>query len=267
MNDLQHVHHPEFFDPADWKNRDELYRDSTAKARHVICISEFTRRDMHRLYGVPLEKMTTIWPIPGESVRDPPSPSERARLLAGMGISAPFLFFPAHGWVHKNHARLVGAFARVAKDLPDRMLLLLTGRPFASDHPAALRIREAGMADRIVHLGYRTADEVRTLLHECHALIFPSLFEGFGVPVADAIIAGRPVACSNATSLPEVAGEAALFFDPLDVDGIAAAILDIATQGALRDSLVGAAQRRRRVFSPGRVAEETLAVYDRALRG
>ncbi len=105
INDLQHVHYPEFFSPSEWEERERLYRESAARARHIICISEFTRQDVHRQYGIPLEKMSTVWIIPSRHVwREVPA-AKRKSLLAGMGISGPFLFFPAHCWPHKNHAQ------------------------------------------------------------------------------------------------------------------------------------------------------------------
>ena len=263
MNDLQHLQYPENFTPADWNDRERLYRQSAAAARHIICISEFTRQDVHRRYGIPLEKMSTIWIIPSRSAWEPVAEGEQARLLDNLGVTEPFLLFPAHCWPHKNHARLVQAFDRVRADLPGRLKLIFTGRPFPSDHPAAMLIRERRLADRVVHLGYRTALEMRALFQGCQALVFPSLFEGFGMPVAEAIIAGRPVLCSNVTALPEVAGDAAYTFDPHDVADIAAKLLEISTRPELREMLANAALRRRARFSSRLSAVQTLAVYQR----
>lgn len=263
IHDLQHLHHPEFFSKEDFEDRERLYRESAARARHIICISEFTRADVHERYGVPLERMTTVWNIPGSTVwREVPLPARR-KLLARMGVDGPFLLYPAQCWPHKNHARLIEAFALVAGDLPRDMRLVLTGRPFPAGHPAASLLERQGAGSRVMHLGFRSPLEIRALLHECTALVFPSLFEGFGMPVAEAIIAGRPVACSNVTSLPEIAGGAALFFDPADVKDMAARIHEIATQPGLRAALSAAALQRRPVFSAWRSAVETMAVYER----
>jgi glycosyltransferase involved in cell wall biosynthesis len=263
INDLQHLHYPEFFGREDWQNRERLYRDSAARARHIICISEHTRHDVHERYGVPLEKMTAIWIIPSRTVWDEIEAPRRTALLEAMGVHGPFLFYPAHDWPHKNHARLMEAMARAAPHLPHDMKLVLTGRPFGPGHPAAALMQQPALRGRVAHLGFRSPLEVRALFQQCEALVFPSLFEGFGMPVAEAMIAGRPVACSNATSLPEIAADAALFFDPTDVDDLAARMVEVATRADVRASLQAAALRRRHVFSWRATALRTIAVYER----
>jgi len=265
INDLQHLHYPQFFSPEEFAERERLYRESAERAKHIICISEFTRQDVHRQYGIPLEKMSTVWIIPSRNVWQPLSESARSTLLAGMQLTmtTPFFFFPAHCWPHKNHARLVEAFARIASELPTGIQLVMTGRPLPEDHPAAILIGNHKLSTRVMHLGYRSPLEVRALFQGCLALVFPSLFEGFGMPVAEAIIVGKPVLCSNVTALPEVAGEAALMFDPNSVEEIARGLLDVATQPALRLALGAAAVRRRPLFSAQRSAVQTMAIYQR----
>lgn len=263
VNDLQHLHYPQFFSREDYAERERLYPESAERAMHIICISEFTRQDLHRSYGIPLEKMSTVWIIPSRSVWQPLSESAKAALLAGMQLSAPFFFFPAHCWPHKNHARLVEAFQRIASELPADIKLVMTGRPFPEDHPALIFMRDNDLSSRVMHLGYRSPLEVRALFQECLALVFPSLFEGYGMPVAEAIIAGKPVVCSNVTSLPEVAGEAALTFDPNSVEEIAQSLLQVATKPELRSALTEAAIRRRPRFSARRSAIQTMSIYRR----
>jgi len=263
INDLQHLHYPQFFSQEQYAGRERLYRESAERAMHIICISEFTRQDVHRQYGIPLEKMSTIWIIPSRNVWQPLSESARDALLAGMQLTAPFFFFPAHCWPHKNHARLVEAFKRIASELPADTKLVMTGRQFPEDHPAAILIRDNNLSARVMHLGYRSPLEVRALFQGCLALVFPSLFEGYGMPVAEAIIAGKPVLCSNVTSLPEIAGEAALTFDPNSVEEIATSLLDVATKSELRLALTEAAMRRRPLFSARHSAIKTMSIYQR----
>ena len=259
--DLQHIHFPEFFSAQDWQTRDKLYRESAAKAEHIICISEYTRQDMHRHYQVPLEKMTTIWLIPSRQVWTPPADATIQRLLAGMGVQGPYLYFPAHCWPHKNHAKLIEAFALILPHIPGDMLLIFSGGPFPATHPAHELIRQHGLENRVKHLGYRSSIEVQALLHGCFALVFPSLFEGFGIPVMDAIIAGKPIACSNCTSLPEIAGDAALTFDPRNIHDIGGRLLEIINDPARRAALLEAGRKRRPLFSARLSAVKTLAVY------
>ena len=263
INDLQHRHHPQFFTPDEFDERERLYRESAERAMHIICISEFTRQDVNRQYGIPLEKMSTVWIIPSRNVWQPLNASTRMALLKGMGLTTPFFFFPAHCWLHKNHAKLIEAFRLIMAELPTDIKLVMSGCPFADDHPAAILIRENHLSPRVTHLGFRSPLEVRALFQGCLALVFPSLFEGYGMPVAEAIIAAKPVLCSNVTSLPELAGEAALTFDPNSVEEIATNLLEIATKSELRLALSEAAVRRRPVFSARRSAIQTLSIYQR----
>jgi glycosyltransferase involved in cell wall biosynthesis len=263
INDLQHLHHPEFFSPHERQEREKLYREAARRAHHIICISEYTRQDVHRQYGIPLEKMTTVWIIPSRHVWQEIAPGRCDSLLRGMGLEGPFMFYPAQCWPHKNHARLVETFRLIAPHLPSNLKLVFSGRPFPADHPAALLIRDLNLETHVVHLGYRSPLEIRALFQRCLLVVFPSLFEGFGMPVAEAIIAGKPVACSGLTSLPEIAGDAALTFDPTNIHDIGGRILEIVNDPARRADLTAAAIRRRTVFSSRASAVQTLAVYQR----
>ncbi len=263
VHDLQHLHHPEFFTPEAARERDNLYRTSCAAARHILCISEFTRQDLHRCYGIPLEKMTVVWNIPSRAAWLKVDPARSRSLLAGMGLKGRYFFFPAHHWPHKNHARLVAAFGLIAKDLPADVRLVFTGKPFGPDHPAHAAMVEHHLEKRVVHLGYRSPLEMRALYGNALALVFPSLFEGFGMPVAEAMIAGCAVACANTTSLPEIGGEAVITFDPRNTAEIAQAMLRLALDDDLRADLVAAGQRRSTLFSARNSAVKTLSIYRR----
>lgn len=261
--DLQHVHMPEFFSPEDWKMRDELYRRSIGRAKHLVCISDNTRNDIHRTYGVPMDKMSTVWIIPSRHAWERLESDRCVRILEKLGISGRFAFFPAHCWPHKNHRRLVEAFARILPEIPKDFRLYFTGGSFPADHPAKRFIEENGLADRIVHLGYRSPMEMKAIMQTASLMVFPSLFEGFGMPVAEAIVAGCPVVCSNTTSIPEIAGSAARYFDPLNVDSIAAAMLEIIRDPAAHDFLAEESLRRRLLFRSREIAAKMVGIYKR----
>jgi len=178
-----------------------------------------------------------------------------------MQLRNPFFFFPAHCWPHKNHVRLVEAFRQIKAELPEGIKLVMTGNPFPEDHPAAVLIHDHKLSSHVMHLGYRSPLEMRALFQGCLALVFPSLFEGFGMPVAEALIAGKPVLCSNVTSLPELAGNAALTFDPSNIEEIAQNMLNVATDKALQQELIDAAIHRRSLFSAKHSAIKTMSIY------
>ncbi|HUI08014.1 MAG TPA: glycosyltransferase [Verrucomicrobiae bacterium] len=263
VHDLQHVHFPGFFSPDAWTEREALYRESIAHAAHILCISEYTRQDVHQSYHVPLEKMTTVWNIPSRAAWLKVAERDRRDVLARLGLRGRFLFYPAHCWPHKNHRQLVEAFQLIAAELPADMQLVFAGKPFEEHHPARELIQAEGLEKRIVHLGYRSTLEIRALYGGADAVVFPSLFEGFGMPVAEAIIADCPVACAHATSLPEIAGDAAVYFDPQSAKEIARTLLRVTTDHALRAELRAAGARRKPMFSARLGAVKTLSVYRR----
>jgi glycosyltransferase involved in cell wall biosynthesis len=135
----------------------------------------------------------------------------------------PFLLYPASPLPAKNHEMLLEAFSRVARDLPDLRLVLVGPLTHNWERVRAAAV-EHGVADRTDILGHVSLRELVWLYEKARALVFPSLFEGFGIPVLEAMALGCPVAASNATSVPEVAGDACILFDPTDTAQIAGAI-------------------------------------------
>jgi len=186
----------------------------------VISVSDFVKRDIVTQYGVKAENVFTIWNIPSGSPTKRFLDSKVTKILRRMGIDFDFLFFPSHGWPHKNHETLVEAFALILKELPD-LKLVFTGGKFGPSHSAAGKIQAMGLGGSVLHIGYRTPSEVQRLYQGAQALVYPSLFEGFGMPVAEAIEAGTPVVCSDIEPLAEIGGKAVATFNPRDPHDIA----------------------------------------------
>lgn len=261
MHDLQHLHRPEFFSPADIATREREYRESCRLAHHIICVSEFTRQDVHQRYGIPLDKMTTIWNLPPRLTGAQMTQDTIQKLLRGMGITPPFLFYPAQPWLHKNHAGLIEAMLLADSALPADYKLILTGQPFPADHPAAILLLDPRLHHRVVHLGYRSALEIAALYRAAEALIFPSLFEGFGMPLVEAMQQGCPIVCGQHTCLPEIANEAALYTDVASPEALCAAMLRITSDGPLKDKLRYSGTINLRRFDRRSLAEKTRAIY------
>lgn len=261
VHDLQHLHLPEFFSPEDIATREHHYRESCATADRIICVSEFTRQDVHRHYGIPLDRLVTIWNLPSQASSLALSETRCTRLLHQMGIGRPFVFYPAHAWLHKNHQRLLTAFDAVRGSLPDGCMLVLTGRPPDASHPAAAQLAEMIKQGSVCHLGFRTPLEIAALYRTAEALVFPSLFEGFGMPLVEAMMAGCPIACANNSSLPEIAGDAALLFDARSEGAISEAITRITTDAALRERLRQAGARQSAGLDRKATALRTIEIY------
>jgi glycosyltransferase involved in cell wall biosynthesis len=204
VHDLQHELYPQFFSRVELAYRRLVYGRTIAASRIVIAISEHARQTLLGKYGCDPERVVVI-----------PLGIDHERLSPGSAQREPFLLYPANPWPHKNHARLYEAFARVRRERPE-LRLVLTG----TGHAAAL-------PERVESRGRVSFDELVALYRTASALVFPSLYEGFGLPPLEAMACGCPVAASNATSLPEVCGDAAESFDPLSVEDMARAIRSV----------------------------------------
>lgn len=259
-HDIQQEYYPEFFSKAELRWRAAHYRPSALRATHVVTISDYTKACLVDKYGVSPERVTTVHTgIEAEFFE------ELARGPRPAELPGRFFFYPAAFWPHKNHARLL----RAVKLLVDRegfdLPLLLSGMDAADDAHVREEIRRLGLDDRVRLLGYVARPLLRSLYRFADFMVFPSLFEGFGIPVAEAMAAGCPVASSRATSLPELVGEDGLLFDPESEEEIARAISSLSHRPELRRSLGERGRVRARRFTGARMAEETAAVYERAL--
>ncbi len=165
----------------------------------------------------------------------------------------------------KNHERLFAAYAQWRRETGGDMPLVLAGGKGWLMDDVARTVASLGIADRLVFTGYVTDAELAWLYASCRAFLYPSLFEGFGLPVLEAMSLGAPVVCSDATSLPEVAGQAALLVDPLDVAGLARAMAAVSADAALRERLRAASLARAGLFSWKKTAAIVRDAYARAL--
>jgi glycosyltransferase involved in cell wall biosynthesis len=203
--------------------------------------------------------------VPQGVRQDPPSAAlstadTRARF--GIGARRVILALSAKR-PHKNLRALIGALARL--EPAERPLLVLPGYPTAHEHELRAQAQASGIADDVLILGWLADDEIEGLWRVAEAFVYPSLYEGFGLPVLEAMARGVPVACSNASSLPEVAGDAALLFDPHDEAAIAAAIRRLIGDPQLAAALRAGGLERVRKFSWEQTAAATLGTYARAL--
>ena len=209
VHDLQHLAFPEFFPAPDRWHRDVALTRATQDADWLFTISDFTRSDLIKYYPEAAPKVIVVSSAAVLPRRAP------ARELGS------YILYPANFWPHKNHEQLLAAFELLKNDHSELRLILTGDDSFASK---TLRERLLSMAPAVSMTGYLSDEELDRLMAGARCLVFPSLFEGFGIPVVEAMARGIPVACANTTSLPEVGGELACYFDPRDADSIADAV-------------------------------------------
>lgn len=244
IHDLAFEAMPEDFSRrTGWKFRTFAPR-AARSAERVICVSEFTRDDVCERYGVDSEKVRVIHPAPAlaEGSAEPP---EGLYLLAVGDLRGK-----------KNLPRLVEAF-RLLRDegLPHRLLLA------GLDSGEGERIRAAAGDAPVELLGYLPDDGLDAVMRGAELLVQPSLYEGFGLTVVEAMARGCPVACSRASALPETGGDAAVYFDPLDPADMAAAIRRVAEDEELRERMIEAGRARAAALTWEDVADRTVRVY------
>lgn len=245
LHDVAHHDVPEHFGVAERRFRALAYDRAARRAAAVVTPSEHARRRIGEVLGVEAHVVPHGLDHERFRVADGEAPPE--------GLPERYVVYPANLWPHKNHERLVRALARTRDD---GLHLVLTGRPDP--------LRVAGLVGpRVHHLGRVSDDELPRILRGARALVMPSLYEGFGAPVLEAMACGVPVACSDRGALPEVAGDAAVLFDPLDEAAITAAIDVVTTDEEARAARRARGLEHVRGRTWAACAEAHLAVFRR----
>jgi glycosyltransferase involved in cell wall biosynthesis len=237
-------------------------RFNARSAARVVADSQATRGDLERLYGIPPERIAVAYPGRDETLGPVTEPAELGAMREQLGLRGPYLLYVGTLQPRKNLSRLVEAFAMAAGGLDPAMHLVLAGRQGWLSEPILTQIRVSGLQGRVLLPGYMPAQHLAALYSAATAFVYPSLYEGFGLPVLEAMACGTPVLCSDSSSLPEVAGDAALLVDPTDTAAMASALIQIAENGGLRQILVKRGFRQVQQFSWQRCAREVLAVLE-----
>ncbi|MDP2682480.1 MAG: glycosyltransferase family 1 protein [Deltaproteobacteria bacterium] len=262
--DIQQEYFPQFFNKESLELRRLTYRASAEKADHIIVISEFTKRSLIEKYAISGDKISVVYLGHCENFKKIDTGAVSAFRKRHV-LPENFIFYPAATWPHKNHINLVRAYKILKEKYAIKDKLILTGIKKQNHTNVEMEIERLGLSEYITHLGYMPYEDLPLLYNAAGILVFPSLFEGFGIPVVEAMATGLPVACSNTTSLPEVAGDAAVVFNPEDPYDIAEKVSMLYDKD-LRNTLIGKGFERARSFTWERTAEETLKVYEKVYK-
>jgi glycosyltransferase involved in cell wall biosynthesis len=230
----------------------------------VITVSEYARADLTRFLSIPPERLHVVPNGVSDAFR--PVPLDEARAVAARyGLTLPYILTVGNLQARKNLPALLAAFRTLdPSTVPHR--LAIVGQPMWNDAGFGDMINRSGLGQRVVRTGYVNDSDLPAIYSAADFLVFPSLHEGFGLPIIEAMASGTPVITSNAASLPEVAGDAALTVDATDVRVLASAIERVASDPALRQTLRTRGLKRAEAFDWGSVAAKTIAVYRRLLR-
>lgn len=255
--DMIHELFPQYF-PPDNRTR-ELKRRSVSAADHLICISHSTADDLVRVLDVPRSKITVTHLGFSDSFAGVSRDEGR-----GPATHRPYFLFVGSRGGYKNFARLLEAYGSSRRLVHDFDLVAFGDMPFTAtevERMATLKLRSGAVR----RCEGSDADLARAYAG-AHAFVYPSEYEGFGIPPLEAMSRGCPVACSNTSSIPEVVGEAGEYFDPTSIDAIRSALERVAYDDPRRRMLIEAGHRQRATFSWGRCTTETVAAYQRVLQ-
>ena len=242
-----------------------VMRQSCLNATRIIAISQGTKRDLVEHLKIDPDKIDVVYEAAPRRYRPLQDPKKIEMIKTKYNISRPFFLYVGQWRQHKNLVRLIRAFVILRHRYNIDYQLVLAGKtdPLAPEVPAL--IKQLNLQDMVIMTGYVADSDLPYFYAEAEAFVFPPLYEGFGIPPLEAMASGTPVLSSNASVMPEILGDAALYFDPADIEDMAQAMYKLATTFHLKKELRDKGARQVKKYSFARMAKETLAVYHRAL--
>jgi len=262
--DLQHVNQPENFGKIYLFFLKAIIYMSARRSKGVITLSEKSKRDIVSVYGIRAEDVGVARLACDTDSFRKHTKAEIASVRAKYRLPERYILYSASSLPHKNYQRLLEAF-KIVKGRDAGIKLVLTGARDYGQEAVINRIDALGLKDDVVFLGWLPFEDMPMIYSAAELYVFPSLHEGFGIPVLEAFASGVPVVCSRIEPVTEVAGDAAFYIDPLSVEDIAGGMLTVLNDKALRERLTSKGLTRAREFSWKKTALDTLAIIERSL--
>lgn len=259
--------HPEFYDSRILLRLNALLKKGLRSARRTICVSRCTLEMTADLFKLDRSRMHVVYNGVGSQYQPVDRAAARERMAQRHGLHAPFMLFVGKLESRKNILRILRAFDRFRREAGDPVQLVLAGRRTPLTQGIDETIAELDLKPHVIEIGYVPDEDLPHLYSAAHCFVFPTLWEGFGIPVIEAMACGTPVITSNLSSLPEVSGDAALLVDPYQVDDIAGAMLRLWREPALASSMRERGLVNARRFSWDETARQTMAIYHEAAQG
>lgn len=239
--------------------RHVVLKRGIAKASSILVPTNYVRDDVAKTFGVKKNKINVTYEAVDKDFSKPKIN------LNKFNIDKPFVLYVGNAYPHKNLERMIIAFGKLITEYVLDYQLVIAGRKDSFHKNLEQAVKEAGLEDRVVFTGYINDQELAGLYNKSKLYIFPSLSEGFGLPPLEAMAHGLPVVSSNATCLPEVLGDAAVYFNPKDINDMTKAMLSVLTEEKLSNDLIKKGKRQVSKYSWKITAKETLDVYNRAV--
>ena len=258
--DMQHEYYPEFFSKEQLRKRSAIYRPSVEKAQLVISPSLYTKNSLVEKFETPAEKIYLL-PVGISDSYHCVTPEYIDRIQNKYNLPESYIFYPANPWLHKNHARLMAALRIYRDKYGTDLNLVLTGRIKNNVSISKYMAVAAGADKQVFDLGFVPSEDMPVLYSGASLMIFPSLFEGFGIPLLEAMACGCPIAAANATSIPEVVGNAARLFDPTKPGDIAEAIHDLLTDNDFANNLIEKGLKRVKKYYWSQIIPQLERIY------
>jgi len=260
IHDLAYEHHPECFSPAEAFRSRHLVRWTARRADHILTVSEFCAGDIATKYEIPREKITVARLSASEDFRPRDKQQCQEHLARKYKIDPPFMLYVGRLQARKNLPRLVEAYSLLRNRGQSPKLVLVGKKDWEAERLTA-KIKELGIGSEVVLTGFVSYKDLPLFYNAAELFVFPSFFEGFGLPVIESMASGVPTVTSFGTALEEVAGNGALLTDPYSVHSIADAMEKILADEELRLQLITRGLRRSSEFKASELAEKVLKVY------
>ena len=256
--DIQQEYFPRNFRLRELYLRKKRTKHTVRNADMLLTISEFSKSTLIEKYNVDSERIRVTWLDSDQVFMNPIEPEDKQRAKSTYLLPDEYIYYPANTWPHKNHLRLLKAYNLLKKKNSFTPKLLFTGAMSGAHEKIDRYIRKNDLLNDTIYLGYVPQEDMPCIFACASMLVFPSLFEGFGIPLIEAMRTKTPIVCSNSTSLPEIAGDSACYFNGQSVKDISDKILKVCSDSDLRNHLVEEGARRLELFSWNQCAEDTL---------
>ena len=265
MHDISPIARPDFFAPNVYRRLNPLVRRGLRRAQIVLCVSHDAMQATAAITGIDTKRMRVVPHGVDSSFRPMPEDQAGAVLQKGYGLTGPYMLYVGKIMARKNVTRVIEAYASYAEVTGSETRLVLAGKRLYDTSDVDEAIARLGLTEKVLELGHVSDAQLHALYAGAEMFVYATLWEGFGLPLLEAMASGTPVIASNVTSIPEIAGQAALLVDPYDVSAIANAMIQLHRDNSLRQTLIKAGLERAAQFTWLRTAELTISAYKLAL--